>query len=91
MKGKQVITDAESIRALNNEEMMKLNDWLATLGVKATPLGMYSAGELGSYWGWMYNGGANNAEAPVHRPDRGEKRGGLKAVGMTNQNAGNRI
>ena len=26
-------------------------------------LGLYSAGELGSFWGWMYNGGGNNAEA----------------------------
>ena len=25
--------------------------------------GLYSAGELGSFWGWMYNGGGNNAEA----------------------------
>jgi succinate dehydrogenase/fumarate reductase flavoprotein subunit len=24
---------------------------------------LYSAGELGSFWGWMYNGGGNNAEA----------------------------
>ena len=23
---------------------------------------LYSAGELGSFWGWMYNGGGNNAE-----------------------------
>jgi succinate dehydrogenase/fumarate reductase flavoprotein subunit len=28
------------------------------------PIGrLYSAGELGSFWGWMYNGGGNNAEA----------------------------
>lgn len=25
--------------------------------------GLYSAGELGSFWGWMYNGGGNNSEA----------------------------
>ncbi len=24
---------------------------------------LFSAGELGSFWGWMYNGGGNNAEA----------------------------
>ena len=24
---------------------------------------LYTAGELGSFWGWMYNGGGNNAEA----------------------------
>ncbi|MBN2339560.1 MAG: FAD-binding protein, partial [Acidobacteria bacterium] len=24
---------------------------------------LYSAGELGSFWGWMYNGGGNNSEA----------------------------
>jgi 3-oxosteroid 1-dehydrogenase len=24
---------------------------------------LYSADELGSFWGWMYNGGGNNAEA----------------------------
>jgi succinate dehydrogenase/fumarate reductase flavoprotein subunit len=24
---------------------------------------LYSAGELGSFWGWRYNGGGNNAEA----------------------------
>jgi hypothetical protein len=24
---------------------------------------LHSAGELGSFWGWMYNGGGNNAEA----------------------------
>jgi monoamine oxidase len=24
---------------------------------------LYSAGEMGSFWGWMYNGGGNNAEA----------------------------
>ena len=24
---------------------------------------LYSAGESGSFWGWMYNGGGNNAEA----------------------------
>lgn len=24
---------------------------------------LYSAGEIGSFWGWMYNGGGNNAEA----------------------------
>lgn len=24
---------------------------------------LYSGGELGSFWGWMYNGGGNNAEA----------------------------
>jgi succinate dehydrogenase/fumarate reductase flavoprotein subunit len=24
---------------------------------------LYSVGELGSFWGWMYNGGGNNAEA----------------------------
>jgi succinate dehydrogenase/fumarate reductase flavoprotein subunit len=23
---------------------------------------LYTAGELGSFWGWMYNGGGNNAE-----------------------------
>ena len=23
---------------------------------------LYSAGEMGSFWGWMYNGGGNNAE-----------------------------
>jgi succinate dehydrogenase/fumarate reductase flavoprotein subunit len=26
---------------------------------------LYSAGELGSFWGWMYNGGGNAAEAVV--------------------------
>jgi succinate dehydrogenase/fumarate reductase flavoprotein subunit len=25
--------------------------------------GLFSADELGSFWGWMYNGGGNNAEA----------------------------
>ena len=25
-------------------------------------LRLYSAGELGSFWGWMYNGGGNNSE-----------------------------
>ena len=25
--------------------------------------GLYSAGKLGSFWGWMCNGGRNNAEA----------------------------
>jgi hypothetical protein len=25
--------------------------------------GLYNAGKLGSFWGWMYNGGGNNAEA----------------------------
>ena len=24
---------------------------------------LYSAGELGSFWGWRYNGGGNNSEA----------------------------
>jgi predicted oxidoreductase len=24
---------------------------------------LYSGGEMGSFWGWMYNGGGNNAEA----------------------------
>jgi predicted oxidoreductase len=24
---------------------------------------LYSAGEMGSFYGWMYNGGGNNAEA----------------------------
>jgi len=28
-------------------------------------LRLYSAGELGSFWGWMYNGGGNAAEAVV--------------------------
>jgi predicted oxidoreductase len=23
---------------------------------------LYTAGELGSFWGWMYNGGGNNSE-----------------------------
>ena len=23
---------------------------------------LYSAGEMGSFWGWMYNGGGNNCE-----------------------------
>lgn len=26
---------------------------------------LYSGGEMGSFWGWMYNGGGNNAEALV--------------------------
>ncbi len=26
---------------------------------------LYSAGELGSFWGWMYNGGGNAAEAVI--------------------------
>lgn len=26
---------------------------------------LYSAGELGSFWGWMYNGGGNNCECMV--------------------------
>lgn len=26
---------------------------------------LYSAGELGSFWGWMYNGGGNNSECLV--------------------------
>ena len=30
------------------------------------PIGrLYSAGELGSWWGWMYNGGGNNGECFV--------------------------
>jgi predicted oxidoreductase len=28
---------------------------------------LYSAGELGSFWGWMYNGGGNNSECLVTR------------------------
>jgi predicted oxidoreductase len=26
---------------------------------------LYSGGEMGSFYGWMYNGGGNNAEALV--------------------------
>ena len=26
---------------------------------------LYSSGEMGSFYGWMYNGGGNNAEALV--------------------------
>lgn len=39
---------------------------------------LYSAGELGSFWGWMYNGGGNNAECLATGRIAGAKAASLK-------------
>ena len=39
---------------------------------------LYSAGELGSFWGWMYNGGGNNAEALCTGQTAGKKAAAAK-------------
>jgi hypothetical protein len=42
---------------------------------------LYSAGELGSFWGWMYNGGGNNAEALCTGQIAGKNAASENAVG----------
>jgi hypothetical protein len=44
---------------------------------------LYSAGELGSFWGWMYNGGGNNAEALCTGQIAGRNAAAQKPVGKT--------
>ena len=44
---------------------------------------LYSAGELGSFWGWMYNGGGNNAEALCTGQIAGRNAAAAKVVGKT--------
>lgn len=39
---------------------------------------LYSGGEMGSFWGWMYNGGGNNAEALVTGQIAGRNAAGEK-------------
>lgn len=43
--------------------------------------GLYSAGELGSFWGWMYNGGGNNSEALCTGQIAGGNAASSKAIG----------
>ncbi len=40
---------------------------------------LYSAGELGSFWGWMYNGGGNNSECLVTGRIAGTNAASLKS------------
>jgi hypothetical protein len=42
---------------------------------------LYSAGELGSFWGWMYNGGGNNAESLCTGQIAGRNVAAAKPVG----------
>jgi hypothetical protein len=44
---------------------------------------LYRAGELGSFWGWMYNRGGNNAEAPCTGLIAGKNVAAAKTVGKT--------
>jgi succinate dehydrogenase/fumarate reductase flavoprotein subunit len=44
---------------------------------------LYSAGELGSFWGWMYNGGGNNAEALCTGQIAGRNAAAAKPAGKT--------
>jgi succinate dehydrogenase/fumarate reductase flavoprotein subunit len=39
---------------------------------------LFSAGELGSFWGWMYNGGGNNSECLVTGRIAGTQAAALK-------------
>ncbi len=72
------LTDNESIRALA-EEMMNLNDWLATMGVKATRLGMFQPEHpqlpgSGCVRTWS-NGGAAEGRLWIPIREQAEKRG----------------
>jgi succinate dehydrogenase/fumarate reductase flavoprotein subunit len=71
------LTDKESIQALA-EEMVKLNGWLETLGIKKTPLGIFQPehGELpgsSSVRTWS-NGGASEAKLWTPLREQVEKR-----------------
>jgi hypothetical protein len=44
---------------------------------------LYSARELGSFWGWTYNGGGNNAEALCTGQIAGRNAAAAKPVGKT--------
>jgi succinate dehydrogenase/fumarate reductase flavoprotein subunit len=48
----------------NTQGGPKRNAKCQILDVDGNPIPrLYSGGEMGSFWGWMYNGGGNNAEA----------------------------
>lgn len=47
----------------NTQGGPRRNDRCQILDANGRPIPrLFSAGELGSFWGWMYNGGGNNAE-----------------------------